>query len=107
MKKAVIMAFCLVFTSTAFAAERGSEEYKKISEYKKAQRAAKANPAASVSKEKGFWEKEGERSGLGGSGSRVGTFIGSLNPVPFLKDQNEKYKTRKTGMMHTTPAAVK
>ncbi|PIU40698.1 MAG: hypothetical protein COT00_00340 [Candidatus Omnitrophica bacterium CG07_land_8_20_14_0_80_50_8] len=45
----------------------------------------------------GFWEKEGERSGLGGSGSRAGQFIKNLNPVPFFKEQSQRYEERKAG----------
>lgn len=47
--------------------------------------------------EKSFWEKEGERSGLGGSGNRMGNIFKNLNPVPFFKDQEERYKARKAG----------
>lgn len=45
--------------------------------------------------EKSFWEKEGERSGLGNSGNGIGQFVRNLNPAPFFKDQEEKYKARK------------
>ena len=73
-------------------------EIKAIKDKQRAERDAKkkeliANPNAPH--EKGFWEKEGERSGLGGNGNRFGTIMKNLNPVPFFKDQDEKYKARK------------
>lgn len=44
-----------------------------------------------------FWKREGERSGLGNSGERVGSFFKRLNPMPFLVDQEKKYNERKGG----------
>ena len=45
--------------------------------------------------EKSFWEKEGERSGFGNPGNGIGQFVKNLNPAPFFKDQEDKYKARK------------
>ena len=72
------------------------EEMKAV---KAAQRQEKAEGTSSPRTDKapGFWEKEGERSGLGNSGSRVGSLVRSLNPVPFFKDQEAKYNARKGG----------
>jgi hypothetical protein len=42
-----------------------------------------------------FWKREGERSGLGKAGGRVGDFIRGLNPAPFFSEQGRKYEERK------------
>ena len=87
----------LISASSAMAAERGTPEYERLKEYKKAQREGKGTPgAASGKKAPGFWEKEGERSGLGSTGSNVGNFFRNLNPAPFFKNQEERYQQRKT-----------
>ena len=105
MKKLIALGIFLVFASVnAFAAKEGPdaarqahrEEMKKI---KAAQRETRKNmpqAAADANKTPGFWEREGQRSGLGNSGSRVGNFLRNLNPVPFFKDQQERYNARKT-----------
>lgn len=101
MKKAFALALFLALFcgSFAFAAERGTAEYERLKEYKRAQReereAQKANPEAGARKGKSFWQKEGERSGLGGTGSRIRGIFKDLNPMPFLKEQQEKYNARK------------
>ena len=81
------------------AKEARFKEVKAIKEKQRAEREAeKKNPPASQkSGQPGFWEKEGERSGLGGSGNRAGTFFKNLNPVPFFKEQDDRYQARKTG----------
>ncbi len=53
-----------------------------------------AKPAGD-SKMAKFWKNEGERSGLGDSGSRMGNFFRSLNPGPFLRNQEKRYEERK------------
>ena len=99
MKKMMTVVFALVlmaFAGNAFAEK--DEHYMEIKKYKDAQRAAKKSaPAASASHEKTFWEKEGERSGLGESGGRMGNFLRNMNPVPFFKNQREAYEARKSG----------
>ena len=45
----------------------------------------------------GFWQKEGERSGLKESTSSWGKFWESANPVAFFKNQQDAYNARKTG----------
>lgn len=95
----------LFMSATVFAAVEGPdaarqahrEEMKKI---KTAQREAKKTEPAEAkqpSKMSQFWQKEGERSGLGNTGSGVGNFMRNLNPVPFFKKQDEQYKARKAG----------
>ena len=68
-KMMLVLALAVLVTSAAYAAEPGSAEYKKLSEYKKAQRELKtrekANPSSNA---KGFWAREGERSGFSGTG---------------------------------------
>jgi hypothetical protein len=102
MKKAIMFVLLAVFTfggATAVLAD--DAHYEEIKKYKAAKRMAKEearkNPAAAGTKEKGFWEKEGERSGLGDSGNRFGNAVKGMNPVPFFKNQREKYEARKTG----------
>jgi hypothetical protein len=53
-------------------------------------------PPKEESKMAKFWKKEGERSGLGNSGGRMGNWFKNMNPVPFFKDQEERYNSRKT-----------
>ena len=98
--------FLLLFgfqgVSQAFTPEEAKEaHFKEMKELKEKQRVAreaeKKNPVASQNKAPGFWDKEGERSGLGGSGNRMGTFVKNLNPVPFFKEQKERYDARKIG----------
>jgi hypothetical protein len=105
MKKmtAVLMMVLTAFAANALAAEKvGMDaereahrlEMKKI---KQAQRETKKNaPAVPAGPhEKTFWEKEGERSGLGDSRSRMGSFMKNLNPMPFFKSQQEAHDARK------------
>ena len=74
------------------------QEMKAIKDKQRLEREAeKKNPSAKSNGQPGFWAKEGERSGLGGSSSRAGTFFKNLNPVPFFKEQQDRYNTRKVG----------
>ncbi len=73
MKKAIaVLALAAFVSGSAFAAEQGSPEYKKMAEYKRAQREKKsrekANPSSSA---KGFWAREAERSGFAGTGAML------------------------------------
>ncbi len=97
MKKGIILAISLSVILAANAFAEKDAHYLEIKKYKDAQREAKKNAPASSSAthEKTFWEKEGERSGLGGSGNRMGSFVKNLNPVPFFKSQKEAYDARK------------
>ncbi|OIO36112.1 MAG: hypothetical protein AUJ72_06135 [Candidatus Omnitrophica bacterium CG1_02_46_14] len=105
MKKLIVgILFCMGFSFFGVAYSMTPEEakeahFKEVKAVKEKQRAAreatKASSSANEKKAPGFWEKEGERSGLGGSGSRMGQFIKNLNPVPFFKEQREKYDARK------------
>ena len=108
MRKAMGWIVLSMFLSaTAFAAKVDGpdtarhmhrEEMKKI---KTAQRAARKTEdrvkSSEPSKWGRFWKKEGERSGLGNTGSGTGTFFKNLNPVPFFKKQEERYEARKSG----------
>ena len=107
MKKVIagilfLMFFAFHGVSFAVTPEEAKQahfkEMKEIKDKQRAEREAeKKNPSPSQNKGPGFWEKEAERSGLGGSGSRMGTFVKNLNPVPFFKEQKEKYNARKAG----------
>ncbi|MBI4431867.1 MAG: hypothetical protein HY592_00060 [Candidatus Omnitrophica bacterium] len=83
--------------------EERQAQYEKMKEIKRAQREAReaqksgAAQPAQPGKWSQFWKKEGARSGLATSGSNVGNFFKSLNPAPFLKEQDRKYKERKAG----------
>ena len=111
MKKAITGLFVLsmIISSCGFslamtpeeAKEARFKEVKAIKEKQRAEREAeKKNPPASQKDgQPGFWEKEGERSGLGGSGNRAGAFFKNLNPVPFFKEQDDRYQARKTGAL--------
>ena len=98
----LLMSFTFYGVSQAMTPEEAKEaHFKEIKEIKEKQRAARAanktTPSPAEKKAPGFWEKEGERSGLGGSGSRTGQFFKNLNPVPFFKEQRERYDARKAG----------
>ena len=114
MKKLVVWSlFLMMFTTSGFALavegpdaarEAHRKEMKSVKDAQRQTREAKKSTAQNpADKKPGFWDKEGERSGLGNSGNRVGTFFKNLNPVPFFKDQQEKYNARKAG----TAAPVK
>ena len=70
--------------AVAEAAQRGTPEYEKMKEYKKAQHDKKASGTA----EKGFWEREGERSGLSGTAAMLGNAVSSV--TPFEKPNSRK-----------------
>ena len=107
MKKiAVWSLFLVMLAASGFAAEpvgpdavraAHRQEMKAI---KAAQRQNReANPVSKnpADKKPGFWDREAERSGLGNSGNKASTFFKNLNPVPFFKNQQEKYNARKAG----------
>ncbi len=83
MRKAVRMSVLIVLLAglsvPVLAAERGTPEYEKMKEYKKAQRENKGSKPAST--EKGFWQKEAERSGFAGTGAMFGNAISSVIPL--------------------------
>ena len=96
----LLMSLTFYGVSHAMTPEEAKEahfkEMKAIKEKQRVARQEKKTTATPAEKNApGFWEKEGERSGLGGSGSRAGQFFKNLNPVPFFKEQRERYETRK------------
>ena len=98
----LLMSFAFCGVSYAMTPEEVKEarfkEVKAIKEKQRQEREAMKTSAPSAEKKApGFWEKEGERSGLGGGGSRTRQFLRNLNPVPFFKEQKEKYEARKAG----------
>lgn len=104
MKKAIfaVLAMSLVCTG-AYADPKADAEkrYQEVKAIKDAQRAArekqkKDGQASGAPKEKTFWEKEGERSGLSrmNPGGAAG-WMQNLNPMPFFKSQDEQFKARK------------
>lgn len=103
MRKVTALFLCSILVCGNALALSPQEEkqarYNEVKKIKEAQRARreleKNNPEIAASKEKTFWQKEGERSGLGGNGSRMNTFFRNLNPAPFFKSQQEKYNARK------------
>lgn len=101
MKKAFVFTLFLSFASVnAFAivgqtdAERDAHR-QEMKAVKAAQREArKSQPNVPQGRAVGFWQKEGERSGLSRMGN-PGDFVKNLNPVPFFQNQDEQYKERK------------
>ncbi len=95
-----ILSLVLLCGSTAVFAAEGYDAMRaahreQVKQMKKMKReSAPATPSA-PSKTAEFWAKEGERSGLGDAGSRTGSFLRKLNPVPFLQRQKENYDARK------------
>jgi len=112
MKKLVIGIIGLSFVSSiAFATPVGYDAAREahrqeMKDIKKKQREERqsgksASSAASGQKTPGFWEKEGERSGLshmGNPANAMGTLLKNLNPAPFFKEQQDRYNARKTGV---------
>lgn len=108
MKKVAVLLFMLMFScGTAFAEaakvgydavrEQRRAEMKTIKAEQRAKREqAKTAATPAVKKEKGFWEKEAERSGLAESKGGAASIFRNLNPAPFFKNQAEQYKARKT-----------
>lgn len=104
MKKAVMLALLAAFVcgqalalSPAEEKEARYQEMKKIKDAQRQVRDTKKSAAPATEKKDTFWTREGERSGLGNSGNRAEQFLKNLNPVPFFKDQQDKYNARKTG----------
>ena len=105
MKKIAVLAILSAFVCGQALALTPAEEkearYQEMKKIKDKQRevreAKKLSPASGEAPKSTFWTREGERSGLGNSGNRAGQFLKNLNPVPFFKDQQEKYNTRKAG----------
>lgn len=102
----VFIFIALISCTTAFAetkvgpdAARQAHraEMKSIKEAQRVERAKVKSSNAPSKKEKGFWEKEGERSGLGNT-QGIGKTLRNLNPVPFFKNQAEQYKSRKAAV---------
>lgn len=86
MKK--IATWLFIFTLFAsewgavWAAERGTEEYKRLVELKKAQREKKATAKPQgTPQEKNFWQREAERSGFAGTAAMFGNAIGGVIPL--------------------------
>ena len=91
MKKAIALLVLAALTSPAFAAERGTKEYEDLKAYKKARHEKKEREKASpASKEKGFWQKEAERSGFAGTAAMVSSGVTCL--VPLDKPDSGKIK---------------
>ena len=67
------------FTVQALAAQKGTPEYEKLKEYKKAQREKKNS--SSASSEKGFWQKEAERSGFAGTAAMFSNAVTDIIPL--------------------------
>ncbi len=97
-----LMCFTFLGVSHAMTPDEAKQahvkEMKEIKEKQRHERETMKTVASSGEKKApGFWEKEGERSGLGGSGSSACKFFKNLNPVPFFKEQRERYDARKAG----------
>lgn len=79
---AIVLLMMGLTAGTAMAAQRGTQEYEKLKEYKRKQaeerQQKKTDPA---SKEKGFWQREAERSGLAGTGAMFANAISSALPL--------------------------
>lgn len=93
MKK-IIAGFLFLFfffqgLNGVMAAERGTDAYKKMAEYKKVQREKKANPKSQASAEKGFWQKEAERSGFAGTAAMFGNAVSGILPLDKPNSRKE------------------
>lgn len=94
-----ILAALLLSSAPVFSAPPGTAEYERMKAYKAEQRKLREErKAAGPSAEKkapGFWDREAERSGLAQTGGGVGNVFKNMNPVPFFKEQRERYEARK------------
>ena len=93
-----VLALALMSWGTCvFAGDANDPHYQEIKKLKAQQRADReANRSNPKSEDKSsFWYKEGQRSGLSNTGSGAGNFFKNLNPVPFFKNQQERYNSRK------------
>ena len=95
MKKLVLFSlvglFLFGFLGFAAAAQPGTPEYEKMKEYKKAQREKKSVATTSTTAgEKGFWQKEAERSGFAGTAAMFGNAVSGV--VPLDKPNSRKNK---------------
>ena len=91
MKRWFGMAVLLVLLfqgMSAVAATPGTPEYEKLKEYKKAERERKAN-ASPESQEKGFWQKEAERSGFAGTAAMFGNAVTGVIPLDKPNSRKE------------------
>ena len=102
MKKIVFCAMLIgILASSAYAmspeeSEKARyQEMKKIKDAQRAARLAEQSSPSMANKTPGFWEKEGERSGLGETGNRISSFFGGLVNPTFFQDQEARYKARK------------
>ena len=103
MKKAIVLSLVLSFAcANAFAVSPTEEQKARYEEMKKIKAAQREERVAGKAGQKegkaekrkpGFWDKEADRSGL--SRASASNFFKNLNPAPFFKDQQEKYKARK------------
>ena len=91
MKKSLAVFLLLVLAAgPALAAQRGTAEYEKLKEYKKKKHEEKvaASAEGAAPKEKGFWQREGERSGFTGTGAMFTRGVSSA--FPFEKPNSRK-----------------
>ena len=89
MKKIQIVFLVILFLSNLLSlasAQPGTPEYEKLKEYKKTQREHRKNPAAGS--EKGFWQKEADRSGFAGTAAMFGNAVAGA--VPLEKPNSRK-----------------
>ena len=105
MRKGALWVLSIILVSScAFAAEKVGPDAEReahrnqMKAIKQAQREGKVKEQPGQKAEgkmAGFWRREGERSGLGDSGSNMNSFFKNMNPVSFLKNQEDAYNSRK------------
>ena len=78
MKKAMMFVMMLMFAVSVASAATTQETVKSASE-----------------KVGNFWSKEAQRAGWKDSTANWGNFWSNMNPVNFLKNQQEAYNSRK------------
>ena len=94
MKKCIgILVLAVLVQAPVFAAERGTPEYDQLKAYKVKQRQEREQKktqesSGQVQKEKNFWQREAERSGLAGTGAMFSQAIS--NAIPLDKMGSKK-----------------
>lgn len=94
MKKTWMAAFltaALLVQGAAIAAERGTPEYEKLKELKRQRREEKSQrKTTGAPKEKNFFQREAERSGLAGTGAMFTNAVTGLVPLDKPNSRKEK-----------------
>ncbi len=94
MKKIIVFSLFMALAAPAFAVQRGTPEYDQMKAIKQKQREEKklkktSESAPNTKTEKGFWQREAERSGFAGTGAMFNKAISAAIPLDKLNSKKE------------------